>query len=113
MDAACNIEVVDRYDAVVLIVEGELDLTTSHLLEERLAAAEDTDAPLVIVDLDRVSFMDSSGLRVLVARAAPNGDRVRLTRGSRQVRRLFEVAGMSERFSFVSSDPRLASPPYG
>ena len=102
-DPICQIKLVERDDAVVLVVEGELDLSTAPLLAERLTAAEATDAPLVIVDLDRVSFMDSSALHVLVSHALTNGghERVRLTRGSRQVRRVFEVVGMFDRLPFI------------
>jgi anti-sigma B factor antagonist len=115
MELACSIEVVQRGDAIILIVEGEVDLTSSSMLEERLREAEAADAPLVIVDLDRVSFMDLSGLHVLVSHVGRvgSGDRLRLTHGSRQVRRLLEITGMQDRLPFVSSERWFASPPQG
>jgi anti-anti-sigma factor len=100
-----EIEIIERDDAVVLVVEGEIDIATAPVLEQRLAEAEAGDAPQLIVDLDRVSFMDSTGLQVLVAHtlSETNGRRIRLTRGSPQVQRLFTVSGMAHHLPFVST----------
>ena len=51
-----------RGEAVVIVAEGELDLTGAPILAEALP---DGDEPLV-VDLGAVGFMDSSGLRALL-----------------------------------------------
>ena len=101
-----EIEIIERDDAVVLVVEGEIDIATAPLLEQRLSEAEAGDAPQLIVDLDRVSFMDSTGLQVLVAHtmSETNGRRIRLTKGSSQVQRLFTVSGMADHLPFVSPD---------
>jgi anti-sigma B factor antagonist len=99
-----EIEIIERDGALVLVVEGEIDIATAPLLEQRLTEAEAGDAPQLIVDLDRVSFMDSTGLQVLVAHtlSETNGRRIRLTKGSPQVQRLFTVSGMAEHLPFVS-----------
>jgi anti-sigma B factor antagonist len=78
-------------------LRGELDLSVAS----RLAAAIDdagvrrTDGR-VIVDLGELDFIDSAGLRVLMAAhsvSESNGKRLRLRRGPRSVHRLFEVTG--------------------
>jgi anti-sigma B factor antagonist len=99
-----HIDTVERDGAVILVVAGEIDLSTAPLFEEKLLAAEATEATTVIVDLERVSFMDSTGLKVLLKHALTdaNGGRVRVTPGSAQVRRLFEVTGLLGRVSFES-----------
>jgi anti-sigma B factor antagonist len=51
----------------VLMVEGELDLHTSPSLNDRLLELGDAGSTHIAVDMTRVSFMDSSGLGVLVA----------------------------------------------
>jgi len=106
MEPAFGIEIVERDDAVVVVVVGEIDIATAPALEERLTEAEAVDAANVIVDLDRVTFMDSTGLQVLVTHALSkeNGNRLRLTRGSAQVQRLFTVSGMLDHLPFVSSE---------
>jgi len=101
-----EIEIIERDDALVLVVEGEIDIATAPLLEQRLTEAEATDAPTVIIDLDRVSFMDSTGLQVLVAHSLSeaNGNRILLTRGSPQVQRLFTVSWMLDPLPVVPAD---------
>jgi anti-sigma B factor antagonist len=102
---ALNIDVVERDRVLTLVVEGDLDIATAPLLDEQLAAAEAKDIAALVVDLDRVEFMDSSGLHVLlrhVAYSSQNGNRLRLTNGSAQVQRLFEISGMSEHLPFLA-----------
>jgi anti-sigma B factor antagonist len=106
MEPTFGIEIVQRDDAVVVVVIGEVDIATAPVLEQRLTEAEARDATSVIVDLDRVSFMDSTGLQVLVAHALSkdNGNRLFLTRGSAQVQRLFTISGMLDHLPFMPSE---------
>jgi len=53
----------DRY---VITVSGEVDLATSPDLDAAIIAALDSGAGSLVVDLTDVSFMDSSGLGVIV-----------------------------------------------
>jgi anti-anti-sigma factor len=58
----------------------------------------------LVLDLDRVAFIDSTGPHVLIKHAAlssVNGRRLRLTKGSPQVRRLFEVTGTMDHLPFL------------
>jgi anti-sigma B factor antagonist len=104
MKPSFDIDIVERAGAVILVLDGEIDLATASLLEEKLRAVEAQEAADVIIDLDRVSFMDSTGLQVLVAHtlSKQNGRRVRLTQGSPQVQRLFEVSGLRDHLPFVT-----------
>jgi len=104
METAFDIGTVRRGEEIVLVIEGEIDIATAPLLDERLNDPDVASARTVIVDLDRVTFMDSTGLRVLVshALAETNGMRLQLTRGSPQVQRLFAVSGMLDHLPFVT-----------
>lgn len=94
---------VDREGHVTVIhVTGEVDLATAPTLDEALNDLENEGRPL-IVDLSDVSFLDSSGLSVLVkARQrlekpdGANGLRLVVTRPV--IRRVFEVTGLAEVF---------------
>jgi anti-sigma B factor antagonist len=101
-----KIEILERADSLVLVVEGELDISTAQLLDEELARAKAMDFATIVVDLDHVEFIDSSGLHVLIehARSDLSLQRVRLTKGSPQAQRLFELSGASDRLPFVSGD---------
>ncbi|MFD0888143.1 STAS domain-containing protein, partial [Streptosporangium algeriense] len=53
-------------DAVVVAVEGELDLFTAPFLRDEVRDAIKLDGSRLILDLTALSFMDSSGLSVLI-----------------------------------------------
>ena len=90
--------------AAVLALRGDLDLAGAATLEAELAGLE---ADAIVLDLRGLTFMDSSGLRVLVVgaqHAQDAGRRFALVPGAAQVMRVFEITRMRERLEFVT-DP--------
>ncbi len=88
-----------------IALEGELDLANAPQLEERLADIEGTRPSRLVVDLGRLVFIDSTGLRVLLqadARAREDGRELTLRPGDAAVQRAFEVTGALEILSFES-----------
>jgi anti-anti-sigma factor len=88
-------------------VGGELDLVNAPAVAELLRRAE-AHAPLIIVDLRDVSFIDSSGLHVAVtanARIRRSGGRLVIVQGPRQMRRIFELAGIDEPLEMLAVPP--------
>jgi len=112
MDYNANIaiEIVEYGEFVVVAVEGEVDVDAAAVLEESLAVADATGAATIVVDLDRVNFMDSAGLHVLLQFSISGDNRARLalTRESPQVWRLLQVTGVRRYLSFVESPAREA-----
>ncbi len=99
-----HIDVVERDGSLTLRVEGDLDLATAPLLDEEIERAAASDAAMIVVDLDQVGFIDSSGLYVLVrhvSRSRQDGRRVRLTKGSEQTQQLFKITGVLDHLLFV------------
>jgi anti-anti-sigma factor len=96
-----------RDDRSVLRVEGEVDLMTAGTLADALTAAIDAASRLAL-DLAGVSFMDSTGLRVLLEareRAQARGVALELTvAAGGGVERLLALAGVLDLF------PRSAPP---
>ncbi|MCG8917278.1 STAS domain-containing protein [Actinokineospora sp. PR83] len=94
-------------DPVVVSVTGEVDLATAPQLEAELSDALATPgATGVRVDLAGVEFMDSAGLRVLVAalRTAEEGGRtLTLAAPHDRVRRIIEITGLSEVFGLAGT----------
>jgi anti-anti-sigma factor len=80
-----------------LLLSGELDVSTTPSLDARLRA---TDAGgVVTLDLAGLTFIDSSGLRVLIAhhqRFESAGGRLQLANVSSRASRLLEMAGLSD-----------------
>ncbi len=105
-----DVQVVERPGSLVLILEGELDIATAPLLEEKLAEAQllasSAACDRVIVDLDRVGFIDSTGLQILVRQTMVDreGFQVLLTEGSEQVQRLFQLTGVRDHLPFAAAD---------
>jgi anti-anti-sigma factor len=80
-------------DELRLLVRGELDIATAP----RLAAAmPDEQAPSVLLDLSGVSFMDSTGLRAVLALHDELGERLRIV-ASEPAMRLFVLVGADAR----------------
>jgi anti-sigma B factor antagonist len=81
---------------MLVTVAGEVDIATVPQLQERLAALAASGRPL-IVDLDRVTFIDAAGLRVLAgaaSRAAAHRASLHVVCARHQVRRLFAITGL-------------------
>ena len=91
-------------------LSGELDIAGAVALEQELARVEPS-AEAVVIDLRRVAFMDSSGLRLIAIaaqRAGELGRRLALVPGPEQVMRVFDITRMRERLEFVD-DPRTVT----
>lgn len=89
-------------DALIIELIGELDLDGAPQLEEALREAEGSDATSIVVDLGRLDFIDSTGLRLLVmaAERAEHG-RFSMLRGPKQVHRVFEITDLVDRLPFA------------
>jgi anti-anti-sigma factor len=86
---------------------GELDLATAPLLESAFAAVfSDEDAQMIVVDLRELSFMDSTGIHLLLRMhsACADVDRLRVINGSRAVERILDRTGVRARLPSISSD---------
>jgi anti-sigma B factor antagonist len=88
----------DRADGgVVVAATGEIDMSTSPQLRAALRDPQ-ASAPAVVLDLRAVTFMDSSGLGVIVGqhkRAREEGYRFAVAvDGAPEVRRILELSGL-------------------
>ncbi len=88
----------------VIAPVGDLDLSSAATLDAEVRAAEGTDVDRIVVDLSGVTFMDSTGLRLLLqaeARSRADSSRLRLVRGSRRVQRVFELTNTEDMLPFI------------
>jgi len=84
----------------VIVAVGELDLVGGPVLDEVVQAIERA-GEAVVIDLSQVTFVDSSGLRSLIAasqRTATAGHRVRLVKPTSVVTRLLEITATATMF---------------
>jgi anti-sigma B factor antagonist len=112
MEVALDIAVHSERGCVIATVTGEIDISTVGGLRERLFELAEGSEPL-IVDLDRVTFIDSAGLGALVGtsrRAAEHGVALRAVCTQPQTRKLLWMTGVDRRIPLESSlDEALAA----
>ncbi len=93
-------------DRVVLSLDGELDMASAPLLQSAFEDAELASKEMVVLDLRRLQFVDSTGLRIILAarnRCRERGQQLAVTRGSEQVERLLSVTGMADHLLTVAA----------
>lgn len=85
-------------------LSGELDLATADDVEKELARVEATDAGSIVLDLSGLTFMDSTGVRLVVnahTRTRAEGRRLTLMRGQAAVQRVMELSGVDALLPFA------------
>lgn len=94
-------------EKLVITVAGELDVSTAPVLQRELDRLADQATRAIRLDLSALRFMDSTGLQLVLStasRASEEGRDLELVRGSDSVQRVFQVAGLEERLTFVDAD---------
>jgi anti-sigma B factor antagonist len=94
--------------ATTIALSGELDVSTIPILEEHLVSVEADGVTAIVVDLVELTFIESLGVRALVAareRAFANGRQLVLFGAKANVRRVFELTGTD--FLLEGEDARL------
>ena len=87
-----------------IVVCGELDIATVAVLERGLLAAEQTDADTIVLELSRLSFIDSTGLKLLLdaTERSAGADRLRIIAGAPALERLLDIVGLRERLPLIA-----------
>jgi len=105
-----EVETVEDGGLVKLVLRGELDLSTVAKVEEELRRAEAAEPPVLVMDLAGLTFLDSTGLRLIVTadqRARDQGRRLTVVKGPDTVQRVFSITRLDERLEMVDpgTDP--------
>jgi anti-sigma B factor antagonist len=93
-------------DAIVLTVQGSVDITSSPELRGELKAALDRQIPRIVVDMGGVTFVDSSGLATLIEalqRTQAYQGKVVLCNLTQAVLGVFELANLDHIFKIRPS----------
>ena len=92
----CEVE-PDR-EAVIVRPVGELDLATAPIVDAQLSELVTAGFGSVVLDLRKLRFLDSTGLKLLMtweARSRADGIDLRVLPGPPAVQRVFDVAGVT------------------
>ena len=97
-----GIVVVESDDRVVLRLTGELDVATAPRVRAELLSLVQRGACTVSIDMASLSFIDSSGLSVLVGglkRLRESGGDLVLESPSANAMKVLEITGLTRVFS--------------
>ena len=101
-----GLQVEERGDVAVLAVSGEVDVATVPRLREQLHGLVASGTPRIVVDLDAVDFLDSTGLGVLVGglkRVRAHEGSLRLVCTQERILKIFKITGLTKVFPIHSS----------
>ncbi len=95
-------EAGEKPGEVVVTVAGELDAANSAAFGDELGELIGSGARDIVIEAEALSFIDSSGLRVLVDaldRARQGGGSITIRSISAPARKVFEVTGLTGLFA--------------
>jgi anti-anti-sigma factor len=94
-----HVDIEDRTDHALVTAAGEIDAATADILADAVSAALTDGHRQVLLDFAKVTFIDSTGLGVLVKshRAAEAVDaRFCVVHPTPQTRKLIQVLGLDQ-----------------
>ena len=108
-----RLDVSTRGDWSVVAVGGEIDVATAPRLREQLITLVNDGRHHIVVDLEHVDFIDSTGLGVLISglkRVRMHDGRFALVCTEPRVLKVFEITGLLAVFAVHDSvDEAVAS----
>lgn len=93
-------------DRTVVVVGGEIDVYTAPKLREQLVELETAGQHDLVVDLEQVEFLDSTGLGVLVGglkRVRAHDGSLRLVCTQERILKVFRITGLTKVFPIHDS----------
>ncbi|MEA2280849.1 MAG: hypothetical protein QOK21_1456 [Solirubrobacteraceae bacterium] len=113
LDAQTPFDVAIRRDRdrMIVVPEGELDLASVDRLGASIHDLVEAGYEAIVLDLRRLTFMDSTGLRLILAECRRPDVAVRVIDGTEVVARLFDICRVRESMSFM--DPHELRPAPG
>ena len=97
-----RVEVADTTSPTIVVLTGEIDVSTSGRVREVLIAISSSGENKVVVDMTNVTFLDSTGLAALVGPLkrfrSMNGE-IALRSPSRSVLKVLEITGLTRVFT--------------
>jgi anti-sigma B factor antagonist len=103
------IEVVTRQqqDTIMISIKGDVDLYSSPSVRKAIIALTEKKTPVIMVDLNGVSYMDSSGVATLVEGLQQTGKykgRFKLFGLGMAVREVFELSRLDKVFEIYPNE---------
>ena len=90
----------------ILQVGGEIDVYTAPRLREAIVASIDDGHTRLIIDVERVDFLDSTGLGVLVGalkKVRADGGTLDIVCTQQRILKIFDITGLDKVFGLHDS----------
>jgi anti-sigma B factor antagonist len=107
-----DVETEDRDGLVRVALKGELDLSTVGKVQDELTRVEAGSPSVLVLDLSRLTFLDSTGLRCLVTadqRAREQNRRLVIVRGPEAVQRVFTITRLEDHLEMVDDAESISA----
>lgn len=98
-----SVEIRPDRQRVFVVPRGELDLATAPAVEAEIEELVARGFDAIVVDLRAVTFVDSSGVHLLLRQSARPDVRLTVIDGPKPVRRVFELAGVRDALPFETA----------
>lgn len=108
-----SVSISEQAGATIVHVDGEIDVYTAPLLREALDRQIAAGRAQLVVDLEKVTFIDSTGLGVLVGRLklvrGQNGS-LRIVTTQDRVLKVFAITGLDKVFHIFGTVDEAVPP---
>jgi anti-sigma B factor antagonist len=94
----------DEGTTLTLTAVGEIDIASSPVLRHAAADALERPCDVLVIDLDQVTFIDSTGIHALIdiqGRCRREGVVLRVLPAADGVHAVFELCGLADRLPFM------------
>src|SRR5881628_680742 len=101
-----ELETIKRDQQTVLAVRGEIDVYTAPRLRQAIVDLVDAGSTSIVVDMEKVDFLDSTGLGVLVEglkRVRTRGGDLSIVVTQDKILKIFEITGLNKAFPIYGS----------
>lgn len=107
-----SVKMETKNGLIVCYVEGEIDINTSPGVKKSFDKLISSKAPKIIVNLSKVTYVDSSGLATLVEilkNMRSYGGKLKLSNMSSKIKSLFEITKLEKLFDIAISEEEAIS----
>lgn len=101
-----EVDTEQRGDATILSLRGEIDVYTAPRLRQTIVDLVDGGATRLVVDMEKVDFLDSTGLGVLVEglkRVKSRDGSLSLVATQDKILKIFDITGLNKAFLIHAS----------
>ena len=107
-----SVKIEMKNGLAVCYVDGEIDINTSPEVKKSFDKLISSKAPKIVVNLTKVTYVDSSGLATLVEilkNMRSYGGKLRLSNMSPKVKSLFEITKLEKLFEIIANEEEAIS----